>query len=91
MHYRNKLIGSLIHQIRSLMNEIRLSKEKPYSSDQMNIHTMEVKQDDRIQKEILRRDHLNEKELKIDLENQYGRTKWATRLISELLGKRFRS
>lgn len=52
------------------------------------LHSMEEKQEAKIEREERRQDTLSDQELARDLERQYGTTRWAKRVINELMSKR---
>lgn len=54
-------------------------------------HAMEVDEDARSQDDVARRNKLSDRELRVDLEHQYGKTNWAKKLINEMLSKRIRA
>lgn len=56
-----------------------------------SIHSMEVKHENRVENEKLRRDAMNDGNLRHDLEKQYGITRWAKKLIDEILAMRTRT
>lgn len=54
-------------------------------SNGSNVHQLEVMQDARDRATIQRRAQLTDEDLRTDLEEEYGATRWATRLIDEIL------
>ena len=58
-----------------------------FLSGKSSIHTMELNETIRKDHNDARRSELNNVDLKADLVKQYGKTKWATKLIKEIIDK----
>jgi hypothetical protein len=86
-NYR-KLLGILTRKIHSLKNIISSLKEKLANFDMQNVHFMEVQHNNKIVTAEVRQYRMNDEDLRVDLEKQYGTTKWAKKLINEMLIKR---
>lgn len=71
-----------------LLQERRLSKMEEKSEP--SIHSMEVKEHDRVEQEEVRQDALSEENLRQELKVQYGSSGWARKLIDSIMLNRRR-
>lgn len=64
-------------------------KNGPEGQGGADMHSMETDQRDKLEREDARQDALSDSDLRAELENKYGTTKWANRLVkSIMLGRR---
>lgn len=69
-----------------LSQEQRISKVEERNGP--SIHSMELKEHDRLEKEETRQDTLSERDLRNELKVKYGTSGWAKKLIESILLKR---
>lgn len=53
-----------------------------------NFRSMEIEQERKVQLEVKRQDNLTENELREELNDQFGASKWSKRLIDGIIRKR---
>lgn len=61
---------------------------EPISERKLSLHTLEAAEEHRVEREETRRDAMSDGELRTDLEEQYGKNRWATKLIDDLVTSR---
>jgi hypothetical protein len=86
-----RIMRVLFGRIKILENNIAAQEQRLKdleSREEPNTHTMEISEENRRQEKTSRRGGLTDWRLKIDLMRQYGTTKWAKKLISEMINKR---
>lgn len=79
-----RILGGIDGRMKVLENRLAALE----TGDAMSIHYLELKEHHRSQDEKIRLRSLNDGELRLDLEKQYGTTKWATRLIDKIIDQR---
>lgn len=79
-----RILGGLNGRMKALENRLAVLE----SDDAMSIHYLELKEHNRNHDEKVRLRGLNDGEFRLDLEKQYGTTKWATRLIDKIIDQR---
>ncbi|MCO6431763.1 MAG: hypothetical protein J5J00_12970 [Deltaproteobacteria bacterium] len=87
----SKVVGVLLGRITRLEKRVA-SQERRIAEmegiEGINLHSMEVKQEEIVEREEVRREGLSEQAYKHELESQYGDTKWAKKVINEMIGER---
>lgn len=90
----SRLISQLKRKVRSLDDVVADQRQRLFeleSRSKPSIQAMEQRQHDKRTEIFEMRESLNSGDLQLDLEKQYGTTRWARRLINELLKKRSES
>lgn len=82
------IVGILQGRLSKLERE--LSSQERRVSDledikEHDLHSMEVQQSERVEREDARQEELSDSQLRSELETKYGTTKWAKDLISSII------
>jgi len=86
-----KFVAKLLRQMKRLEDTITVQSDRLSDLEAKeipSIHSLELIQEVRIQNESDRHAAMSEPELRRDLEKEYGGTKWAKKLINEIMAAR---
>lgn len=86
-----KIVDVLLGRMSRVEEDILLQGRRLSEMEEIkksSIHSMEVKEQGRLEQEEARQDTLSESDLRHELKGKYGASGWATKLINSIMAKR---
>lgn len=88
-----KIVNGILGRVTDLEKDLSSQEHRIAQLEEVkqpSFHSMEVAQQELVDREEVRQDNLSDKELRQDLKSQYGTTGWAKKLINDIVNRRQR-